>query len=93
MEDVDRIQPEYPIRHVGRKWSDSDLLSELAIFRYVNICFAKDKVYVMYAREWFEGVGKTDLRVFEDVKVGKSARKKRVEQVLRIYPMDYFYTE
>jgi len=91
LEDIDRVPPEYPIRHVGGKWSDLDLLEDFSWFRYMNVCFAKGKVYVMYVRQWFEGVGTTDLRVLEDAKAAKGTRKKASEQVLRIYPLEYFY--
>jgi len=86
MEDIDRIPPEFPIRHVASMWSDVEFLPDFGIFRYMNVCFAKDKVYVMYVRQWLEG--EADPLVFEDA---KKPRKKCAEQVLRIYPLDYFY--
>jgi len=93
MEDVDRIAPELPIQHVGGGWGDVDVLDGFSWFRYMNVCFAKNKVYIMYVRQWLEGVGKLDLRVQEDAQVARTARKKTGEQVLRIYPLEYFYTE
>ena len=93
MEDVDRIAPEFSIQHVGGGWGDVDVLDGFSWFRYMNVCFAKNKVYIMYVRQWLEGVGKLDLRVQEDAQVARTARKKTGEQVLRIYPLEYFYTE
>ena len=93
MEDVDRIAPEFSIQHVGGGWGDVDVLEGFSWFRYMNVCFAKNKVYIMYVRQWLEGVGKLDLRVQEDAQVARTARKKTGEQVLRIYPLEYFYTE
>jgi len=86
MEDIDRVPPEYPIRHVASQWSDVQYLPDFGIFRYMNVCFARDKVYVMYVREWSEG--DSDPLVFED---GKTPQKRCSEQVLRIYPLKYFY--
>jgi hypothetical protein len=91
LEDLDYIAPEFPIQHVGGGWSDVDVLDGFSWFRYMNVCFAKDKVYVMYVRQWLEGPGKLDLGVQEDAQVSKTARKKASEQVLRIYPLKYFY--
>ena len=86
--DVARIDPEYPIMHVGTEWSDRDRNPDFGIFRYMNVCFAKGKVYLMYVREWLDG--DFDPRVFEDA---KGEFSKRAEQVLRIYPLEYFYQE
>jgi len=88
LQDVEQLVPEFPIMHVGSKWSDRDRLPEFGIFRYMNVCFAKGKVYIMYVREWLDG--DFDPRVFEDA---KGEFSKRAEQVLRIYPLEYFYHE
>ena len=91
MKDRNHLPPEFPIRHVGGGWGDVDVLDGFSWFRYMNVCFAKDKVYIMYIRQWLEGKGKLDLGVQEDAQVTGNVRKKASEQVLRIYPLDYFY--
>lgn len=87
MQDIDRVPPEYPLKHVGVKQSDRELLPGWAVFRYMNVCFARDRVYVMYVREWLEKAEQDPL-VFEDQ---APSVNKAMEQVLRIYPLDYFY--
>lgn len=64
----------------------SDKMRDYHVFRYMNVCFVKGKVFILYAREWLEVP--EDLRVFEDA---YPSRKKGHEQVLRIYPLEYFY--
>ena len=91
MEDLDYLVPEFPIQHVGGGWSDVDVLDDFSWFRYMNVNFAKDKVYIMYVRQWLEGPGKLDLGVQEDAEAPREARRGASEQVLRIYPLDYFY--
>ena len=86
LEDIDRVPPEYPIAHVANSWTDFHLLPDFAIFRYMNVCFAHDRAYVMYVREWMED--DPDPRVFED---NKTPKRRGAEPVLRIYPIDYFY--
>jgi hypothetical protein len=49
-------------------------------YHYANICFAGDRVYLLYAR------GYPQLGVAERL-------LEKQEQVLRIYPLDWFYTE
>ena len=87
LEDIDRVPPELPIAHVANSWSDVERLPDFAIFRYMNVCFARDKAYVMYVREWMED--DPDPRIFEDNKIPK---RRGAEQVLRVYPIEYFYS-
>ena len=88
MEDIDRIPPESPIVPVIGLHDVGAIPDNFAVFRYPNVGFAKDKVYIMYAREWFES--DTESGTFEDGS-GAAQIKKGLEQVLRIYPLEYFY--
>ena len=54
------------------------LPDDYAFFHYANVCFAGDKVYLMYSR------GGPVLGVAEQ-------NMNRQEQVLRIYPLNWFY--
>ena len=80
LEYVDRIQPEFPITPVIGLPDVGHIPDDFAVFRYPNVCFAKDNVYILYAREWF----------FVDEKQSDEVKMK-TELVLRIYPLDYFY--
>ena len=54
------------------------LPDDYAFFHYANVCFARDKVYLMYSRGGpVRGVAEQNLNV--------------QEQVLRICPLDWFY--
>ena len=88
LDDVDRIPPEYPTTPVIGLRNVGVLPEDFAIFRYPNVCCAKGKVYLLYAREWFELEEETS-GAFEDKDSGR-VRLGR-EQVLRIYPLEYFY--
>ena len=88
LDDVDRITPEYPTTPVIGLRNVGVLPEDFAIFRYPNVCCAKGKVYLLYAREWFELEEETS-GAFEDKDSGR-VRLGR-EQVLRIYPLEYFY--
>ena len=89
IEDIDRVPPEFPVtpvvgmRHVGA------IPDDFSIFRYQNVCFAQDKVYLLYVREWFELEEASDVR-FEDAEPHKVVQGR--EQVMRIYPLEYFYS-
>jgi len=89
LEDVDRIPPEYPVKPVIALRHVGELPDDFAVFRYANICFAADKVYIMYVREWFV-LEENEERQFETADPYKVAMGR--EQVLRIYPLEYFYT-
>ena len=49
-----------------------------AYYHYANVCFAADKVYVMYSRG-YPAMGVAEQLVDQQHKV------------LRIYPLDWFY--
>lgn len=87
MADIEQVPPELPLRHIVDKPAGVSPPAGWAVFRYMNVCFAGTKVCIMYAREWLAG-GPHDALLFEDAKA--SLRKKH-EQVLRIYPLEYFY--
>ena len=75
LEDVDRLEAKLPIKW-SRVGSNPKSLppGSATDFTYPNVCFASDKVYIMYHRAWQEpGEGR------------------KVEQVMRIYPLEYFY--
>ncbi len=80
LEDVDRIQPQSPITPVIGLPDVGQISDDFAVFRYPNVCFAKDNVYILYAREWFF----VDEKQSDEVQI-------KAELVLRIYPLDYFY--
>ena len=88
MQDIDRIPSESPIIPVIGLHDVGAIPDDFAVFRYANVSFAKDKVYIMYAREWFEA--DTESGTFEDGS-GAGKIKSGREQVLRIYPLEYFY--
>ena len=76
--DVDRIPPEYPIQMLRAHQHVGQLPDGFAWFHYSNVCFAGDKVYIMYSRGWSE-LGNAEQVV------------KKGEQVLRIYPLEWLY--
>ena len=78
LEDIDRIPPELPLKMVRARDHVGQLPEYWAYFHYANICFAKDKVYLMYPRGGPHfGVAERNL--------------KKQECVLRIYPLEWFY--
>ena len=77
LEDVNRIPAEYPVRPVRSQNYVGTLPDDYANIYYPNICFAADKVYVIYSRGWM-------------TQKGDEARLTS-ERVLRIYPLDWFY--
>jgi len=88
LEDVDRIRPEYPISPVVALPNLGCLPEDFAVFRYAVLNFARDKVFMLYVREWFEPAG-AGSRKFESEDAYEIVQGR--EQVLRIYPLDYFY--
>ena len=77
LEDVTRVATE-PIEMVVRSRKQVLLPHNWAYFHYPNACFAGDKVYIMYSRGGpLLGVAERNLN--------------KQEQVLRIYPLDWFY--
>ena len=77
LEDIERIPAEYPIRPVRAQNYVGALPDDYANIYYPNVCFAADKVYVIYSRGWM-------------AKQGQEARLTS-EHVLRIYPVEWFY--
>ena len=54
LDDVDRIEAKLPL-HWSRVGSRSKPLpDDAALFHYPNVRFAKDKVFIMYTRQWKE---------------------------------------
>ena len=78
LEDIDRIPPEATLKMVRARDHVGQLPEYWAFFHYANICFAKDKVYMIYPR------GGGHLGVAEQ-------NLKEQEYVLRIYPLEWFY--
>ena len=78
LEDVDRVQPEYPIRMVrARDWV-GPLPDGWAYFHYANMDVVADKVVLRYlAGSPLLGVAEQNLQ--------------KQESVLRVYPVDWFY--
>ena len=79
LEDIDRIQPEYPIQMVrARDWV-GDISDGWAFFHYANIDVIGDKVFLRYSRGTpLLGVAEQNLN--------------KQESVLRIYPRQWFYS-
>jgi len=78
LEDVARVQTER-IEMVVRSRKEVLLPDNWAYFHYPNACFAADNVYIMYSRGGpLLGIAERDLN--------------KQEQVLRIYPLEWFYS-
>ena len=78
LEDVDRIPPEVPLKMVRGRDNVGQLPEYWSFFHYANICFAKDKVYLIYPR------GGPHLGIAEQ-------NLNKQEYVLRICPLEWFY--
>ncbi len=78
LDDVDRV-PTEPIRMVVRSRKNVVLPDKWAFFHYVNVSFARDKAYVSYNRS-------SPLLGIAEHNFDKQ------EKVLRIYPLEYFYS-
>ena len=78
LEDVDRVQPEYPIQMVrARDWV-GPLPDAWAYFHYANVDVVGENVLIRYSRGTpLLGVAEQNLN--------------KQEAVLRIYPLDWFY--
>ena len=78
MDDIECILPEYPIREVRSREYVGQLPEGFNYYHYPNICFAYDKVYIMYTRsDHLQGIAEQNLY--------------KQENVLRIYPLEWFY--
>ena len=80
LEDINCIRPESPIIPVIGLPDVGQIPDDFAVFRYPNVGFARDKVYLMYAREWFYADAESPNEV-----------KMNAELVLRIHSLDDFY--
>ncbi len=78
LEDVDRVTPGCMEMVIRARKDVGKLPDDYAFFHYANVCFAGDMVYIMYSRGGpFLGIAEQNLH--------------KQEQVLRIYPLDWFY--
>lgn len=76
--DQAQVKPEAEVRDVRAAQDVGRLPDGYAYYHYPNICFAGEKVFVMYFRGYPEmGVAEQLLH--------------RQQSVLRIYPLDWFY--
>ena len=78
MSDAERVDPDAAIKPVLARQDVGELPDGYAYYHYANICFADDRVYLMYAR------GYPQIGVAEQL-------LHQQEQVLRIYPLQWFY--
>ena len=88
MDDVERIPPEYPIIPVIAVPDLGQLPDDFAVFRYPNVRVIGDRAFILYAREWFALAGGASSG-FEDE--SSSEVVLGCEDVLRSYPLQYFY--
>ena len=99
MEEVDRIPPEFPIprRLVGRPGL-GQLPDGFAMFTYPNVDIVGDRVFIRYLRMWPRVIdGKEERKVDGNLPLMWPAYEEREaemtgEGVLRIYPLEWFYT-
>jgi hypothetical protein len=78
LDPVAGVKPDLQIRDVRARQDVGKLPDGYSYFHYPNVCFAGDRVYLMYLRGYPEmGVAEQLLH--------------RQEQVLRIYPLGWFY--
>ena len=78
LRDVPRVRPDAKIEMVRARKDLGKLPDGWAYFHNPNVCFAADKVYIMYSR------GAPLLGIAEQ-------NLDKQEQVLRIYPLEWFY--
>lgn len=79
LDDVDRIDPEYPIAMVRARDVLGRFPDGFAYFHYANVNIIGDRVYLMYLRG-------SPLQGIAEQKLGEQS------DVLRIYPLSYFYS-
>ena len=93
LEDMEQVLPEEPITPVSAARDVGELPDGFAVFDYPNVCFAGDRVYVMYSRAW---VRPLDRPKQSDPNAERIVTKLEVqatwksESVLRIYPLKWF---
>jgi hypothetical protein len=74
-----RVEPDKAIKPVRARQDIGKLPDSYAYYHYANVCFAGDRVYLMYSR------GYPQMGVAEQL-------LNQQEQVLRIYPLKWFYS-
>jgi hypothetical protein len=80
LDEVAQVNPEPEVLDVRARQQVGKLADGYAFFHYANVCFAGDRVYIMYSR------GSPSLGNAEQLLINQ-------EQVLRIYPLEWFYQE
>ena len=88
MEDVVRVPAQHPITPVIALPEVGVLPDDFATFDYANAWIAGDSVFVTYHRSWVEADESGSATTLGE-RHG-TARKPR-ENVLRVYPVDWFY--
>ena len=89
LEDVARIAPEHPVTPVIALPDVGVLPDDFATFDYPNVCFADDRLFLIYHRAWVEsGPDATGARTLGERK-GEAGQSR--ETVVRSYPLDWFY--
>lgn len=91
LQDVDRVEPEYPIPMVVRSRKDvGEVPDGWATFDYPSISFAADRVFVMYYRAWIEEQAGGAAATLGERNPMANTAVKTSEHVLRVYPMRWF---
>ena len=88
--DVDRIAPEHPIIPVIGLPEVGALPDDFATFDYPNVCFAGDRVFLIYHRSWVDS-GPKARQASTLGERGRDEAGKPRESVIRSYPLDWFY--
>jgi hypothetical protein len=78
LDDAARVEPEPEIQDVRAHQDVGRLPDGYMYAHYANVCFAADKVYVMYSR------GNPELGIAEQL-------LHRQHPVMKIFPLDWFY--
>jgi hypothetical protein len=88
--DVEQIAPEYPIIPVIGLPDVGVLPDDFATFDYANVCFAGDRVFLIYHRSWVDsGPEARQARTLGERGRGEAGKPR--EGVIRSYPLDWFY--
>ncbi len=66
------------------------LPDDFATFDYPNVCFAGDRVFLIYHRSWVDSAPKARQANTLGERGRDEAGKPR-ESVIRSYPLDWFY--
>ena len=73
---MDRVPAEYPVTPVIGLPDLGQLPDDFAVFRYPNVRVIGDRVFILYAREWFELAGGARSG-FEDERSGEVVLARR----------------